>query len=149
VEIATLHAAGASQRAIAEACKKSKGWAQDRLAALGLAADRKAPKADTSIHPPTQNGDKPHDEAEEVSGEVLPPKPKPKGPVRYLPDEVAPDALQNLRTQAMRWFELGGRIDRMIEEGTVIDPQSREDKAAIKREAGEMSRIARRLKGAF
>lgn len=143
-DLASLHAAGASQRAIAEACGKSKGWAQDRLAALGLATDRKAPKPDTSIHPLPQNGDGPVVDAEVVDGEVVPDD----RPVQYLPDVVSNEADRDLRTQALRWFEQGRHLEELLTEGAV-ESRSREDKTAIKREADEMVRIARRLKGAI
>lgn len=66
-----------------------------------------------------------------------------------MPDEVSNEADRNLRTQAVRWFEQGRHLEELIDEGAVIEPRSKDDKTAIKREASHMAAIARRLKGAF
>lgn len=141
-EIARLHEAGASQRAIAEAMGVSKTAARNRLLRLGLV---------TPDHPVPQNGDGPVVDAEVVpDADPLPSRPArrvlaPEGPAHHLPDVMAEDALDNLRTQALHWFEQGLVVRELLDKKRPLEPRSDEDRNAIKREAAKMARLARRL----
>ncbi len=141
-EIARLHEAGASQRAIAEAMGVSKTTARNRLFRLGLVV--------TPDHPIPQNGDGPVVDAEVVD-DPLPSRPQARrevvreGPAHHLPDVMAEDALENLRTQALHWFEQGLVVRELLDRKRPLEPRSDEDRKALHREASTMERIARRL----
>jgi len=92
-------------------------------------------------------------DAEVVDGEIVDePKPRrrqsPDGPAHHFPDVVAADAEENLRTQALHWFEQGAHIKGLLDGKRPLEPRSAEDRKAIKREAALMERVARRLKEA-
>jgi hypothetical protein len=72
----------------------------------------------------------------------------PEGPAHHLPDVMAEDALENLRTQALHWFEQGLVVKELLDKRRPLEPRSAEDRQAIKREAAVMERVARRLKEA-
>jgi hypothetical protein len=66
----------------------------------------------------------------------------------HLPDVVAEDAHENLRTVALRWFEWGLDVKQLLEDSVQLEPKSDADWEAIKQQADEMVRIARDLKKA-
>lgn len=68
------------------------------------------------------------------------------GPDHYMPDVAAPDADQNLRTQALHWFEQGLRIKELLDKRRTLEPRSADDRTAIKKRAALMESTARRLK---
>lgn len=101
-----------------------------RLARLGIETrdPRGRPKNNNQVvKPPRQ--------------EVLPPD----RPAQHLPDLLAPDAPDNLRTQVVRWCELGRHIEMLITERAVLEPKSDEDVALIAAEVSAMARIATQL----
>lgn len=49
--------------------------------------------------------------------EVLPP-----GPAHYLPDVVSEDAGENLRTQALHWYEQGRVVLQLLDDGVTVEP---------------------------
>lgn len=85
------------------------------------------------------------DEVEEIEGaevEII----DNDGPAaEYLPDLMAEDADQNLRTQVVRWFEIGRRINQMLDARSALNPKSPSDQKAIARDADLMVAIARRI----
>lgn len=140
-EIARLHEAGASQRAIAEACGRSPSWVRTRLGCLSPSE-----AARLNNQPVPQNGDGPIADAEVVEPtEVLDPEP----PVGHLPDFVASDADTNLRTVSLRWFQWGRDVKALLDEGGTVAVESRDDKRAIRAQADLMVKVARALKGAL
>lgn len=141
---------GKTQRWIAEQVGRSQQRISQRCAALGLstASNRGRPR----ITSPS-NSDPEIIDAEVVDDEP-PVRPKarrtsaPEGPVHHYPDVVAPDAEDNLRTQALLWFEQGAHIKELLDSRRPLEPRSDDDRKAIKREASAMERVARRLKEA-
>lgn len=117
--------------------------------ALAELAEPRAPQAE-----PTTAEMEGLDEPEEVDAEIVEddPKPRPRrqppadGPAHYLPDVVAEDADQNLRTVALRWFDQGQLVKDLLDKKREVTARSDQDRAAIKREAAVMERTARRLK---
>lgn len=89
-------------------------------------------------------------DAELVEGQIVPPTRRngtpPDGPAHHLPDVVAPDAEENLRTQALHWFEQGLVVRELLDRKRPLEPRSEEDRKAIKREAALMERVARQIK---
>jgi hypothetical protein len=80
--------------------------------------------------------------AEEVEpAEVLPP-----GPMRYLPDIVAEDAGEDLRTVALRWFDWGRNVKELLDGSGEVEARSKADRDQIRSEADLMIRVARGLK---
>lgn len=144
-EIRQLHEAGASQRAIAEACGKSHTWVRIRL---GL---REAnPKVESTFHDIPQNGDNEddvYDDAEEVDpDEVLDPNEAVPPGSHYLPDVMAEDANENLRTVVLRWFEWGLHVKELLDNSTRLEAKSAADREEIRNQAGQMVDIASHLK---
>lgn len=132
---------GISGRALAAEMGVHHSTARRRLAELGLAAPvpRRPSEGVSPDTPLPQNGD-----GVVVDGEIVG-EPRPE---HYLPDVVDADADSNLRTQALHWFEQGRHLEELLNDDVVLESRSRDDKQAIQREAAEMVRIARRLKGA-
>jgi hypothetical protein len=136
---------GKTQTWIAKQVRRDQSVVSRRCAALGLEpkSNRGRPR-----NMQTHNSD---DEPELVEGEIVesppPRQPHPDdGPAHYLPDVVAEDAEENLRTQALHWFEQGGYIKGLLQKKRPLEPRSPEDRKAIKRAATDMERIARQLK---
>lgn len=97
------------------------------------------------------------EEIEEVDAEVVDDEPAPRrrsatradvaeGPAHYSVDLAAPDAEENLRTQAVRWFERGLAVRDLLNSRKPIEAKSPEDLKAIKKRAALMESTARRLK---
>lgn len=136
VEIAAL--VGRSQARISQRCSK-----------LGLVSgsNRGRPRNIS-----TDNSDD-----EVLEGEVIPPKRRKREspyadddgrPSHYLADMDAEDAFENVRTQALHWFEQGRVVKDLLDERKSLEPRSEEDRKALNREAAVMERTARRIKEA-
>lgn len=92
--------------------------------------------------------------AEEVDAEVVdeePVRPRPRktvsdGPAHYLPELAADDVEENLRAQALLWFERGLVIKELLDKKRSLEPRDGDDRKAIKKRAALMESTARRLK---
>lgn len=65
------------------------------------------------------------------------------GAVEYVSDLVAPDAYENLRTQVVRWYEQGARVEELLTRP--LDSKSPGDKKALLQDARRMERIAQQI----
>lgn len=67
-------------------------------------------------------------------------------PIQYLPDLLDEDAPTNLRTQVVRWCELGRHIEALLNEQTQLEPKDSDDLRLIKDEVEVMVEVARRIR---
>lgn len=140
---------GKTQTEIAKLVGRSQKTVSRRYERLGITpqSNRGRPR----ISQGTNSADEEVIDAEVVEDDPATPRPRktrtsPDGPAHYLPDVVADDADQNLRTQALHWFEQGQVVKALLDKRKEVTPRSDQDREAIKREAAVMERTARRLK---
>lgn len=69
----------------------------------------------------------------------------PQRPTQYLPDLLHEDSPRNLRTQIVRWCELGRHIESLLNNRADLEPKSEEDLRLIRAEVVAMSQLAKRL----
>jgi hypothetical protein len=63
----------------------------------------------------------------------------------HLPDVVAEDAHENLRTVALRWFEWGLDVKELLNGSAPLKAKSEADRKAIRDRAKVMAKVARDL----
>lgn len=130
---------GKTQREIAAMVGRSKRAIARRCERLGLHSGD--PRGGSRLGTGTQS-----DRGTPEPTKPAPKRTQPDGPDHHLPDVVAPDAEDNLRTQALHWFEQGLVVRGLLDKRRPLEPRSDEDRQAIKREAALMERVARRIK---
>jgi len=143
-------AEGQTQGQMAERIGRSQPTVSRRLRLLGLETARAGVGGRPSIQVNTPG---PDDDYEEVDAEVVddePARPRRRTPssgaAHYLPDLAADDVEENLRAQALLWFERGAVVKELLDKRRPMTPRSDEDRKAIRKEATLMERVAKRLK---
>lgn len=69
----------------------------------------------------------------------------PDRPAQYLPDLLDEDSPRNLRTQIVKWCELGRHIESLLDDGARLEPKDENDLDLIRGEAQAMAQLCKRL----
>lgn len=141
-----------TQKEIAQRVGVTQGRISQRCSRLGIASGVSSrggrPRGVISAN----NSEPEVIDAEVVEDDDAPaPRPRkartsPDGPAHYLPELSADDVEENLRAQALLWFERGLVIKELLDKRRQLDPRSDEDRKLIKKRAALMESTARRLK---
>lgn len=136
-----------TQAEIAKLVGRSQARISQRCSALGITSGSKRGRPRNIS---ADNSDEEIIDAEVVEDDPGPRPRKartsPDGPAHYLPELSADDVEENLRAQALLWFERGLVIKELLDKRRKLVPRSAEDLKAIKKRAALMESTARRLK---
>ena len=72
-------------------------------------------------------------------------QPAPDRPMQYLNEMLDKDSPRNLRTQIVRWCELGHHIEHLLDNRAKLEPKDETDLALIGAEVRAMAELAKRL----